>query len=714
MLMDLASVLSRVSGKGSSSKGSSPEIYLAVKISQDSFAATTWHVEEGKVVVGSLGMSEVKNDSPQSLLESADIAISKAFENQDDKLHKVIFGLYPDWISEGKIISEKLSFLRHLCKEINLAPLGFVPINEAIENFLKEVEGAPLTAVLVGIDKNNGWVTLYRAGKSQGTESISPEEMSSGDICGGIERALKKFSHIDVLPARMIIYNGFSDLESLEKKITAYPWTKQLPFLHFPKVEILPAQMVVKAVAIAGGTQMGGKIEDTEELVLESVPPAQKMEELISEVKQELEEVSAAQAGFVTDDKLGQLREFVVKQNPQIPPQKVQGQPKKLNMLLLKFKEITQTIKFNRPNLKGFPKLLPLVIGTIASGLAGFALLVYFVPKATVIIQVNSKSFDHEMEINASGQVVETTEIGTKKGATSGKKLVGDKAKGSVTIGNPAEARTFAAGTVLTSASGLKFVLTNDVQIASGSGIYALGTATASVTAAEIGDQYNLSAGTLFSIANFSGQAKNDSAFSGGNSHQATVVTKQDQDRLVATLSAELAAKAKDSLLSKLTSGQKLLLNAITSSVAKKKFSKDIDAEADTLSLDLTTDFKGVVASQSDIVNSFLNKFPSEVPSGYKIVDSQTNLEIKSTKVDKSGNVVMTASLKAKFLPEIDTAKVMREISGKSQSDTADYISKLTGVTGVQFEVKPTFFQPLMKLALPWRNNGVLLEIVSN
>ena len=106
------------------------------------------------------------------MLESADSAISKILDPQDEKTHKVIFGLNPEWIFEGKIVPEKLSFLQHLCKEIGLSPLGFVPVSEAIENFLKEAEGAPLTAVLIGVDKDKGWVTLYRAGKNQGTESI--------------------------------------------------------------------------------------------------------------------------------------------------------------------------------------------------------------------------------------------------------------------------------------------------------------------------------------------------------------------------------------------------------------------------------------------------------------------------------------------------------------------------------------------------------------
>lgn len=729
--MDLGSILSRVSGK-TGGGSAQPETFVALKISSSNFLATTWHVENGKVLVGQLGIGELNGTDPQAMLSAADKAISLALGDQGAAAQKVIFGLTPDWISEGKIVDEKLKMLRHLCKEMDLSPLGFVPISEAIENFLKEAEGAPLTAVLIGVDKEKGWVTLYRAGKNLGTVAIDPEDIFSGEICAGIEKSLKKFSHIDVLPARMIIYDGLKELDVLEAKITAFPWTKQLPFLHFPKVEIMPGQSVVKAVAIAGGTQMGGKIEEAEELITETVAPSPQAEaekaalESPEQMEPELEEVSAQEAGFVSGGSFGQLQEFVVNRpsaqtasvKSSVPGAKFQ------NQMMEKIKKVFQNIKLpekpgfrvNTPKIGGnMPvKSLPMIGLVVGVVIAIAALIIYLVPVEAVTIHVAAKTFDHEMEINASEQVVEVTEIGTKKGSASGKKLVGDKAKGSVTIANPSDARSFAAGTVITSASGLKFVLASDVQLASGSGVLAMSSTTAQVTASEIGDNYNLPAGTLFSIGSFAGQAKNDSAFTGGNSHQATVVTKGDQDRLLATLSAELSQKAQTDLVAKLNPGQKLLPNAITQAIQSKKFSKDIDAEAETVSLDMTMTFKGVVATQSDIVNKFLEKYPGEVPSGYQIVDDQTNVDIKGTKTDKAGNVVMTVHLAAKFLPQTDSGEIVKNISGKSQSYSADYIGKLTGVTGVDFETKPTFFQGITKLALPWRKGAIKLEVVSD
>ena len=649
------------------SKEAPAETFVAVKISSGHFLATTWHIASGKVEVGPIASGEITADDSQAMLAAADKAVSSVLQESKEKTHKVIFGLTPDWIFEGKIIPEKLNLLRHLCKDLDLSPLGFVPGAEAIENFLKEAEGAPLTAILVGLDKDRGWVTIYRAGKNLGTVPI-PE---NPDICAGIEKSLKTFTGIDVLPARMIIYDGIKDLADLEAKITAHPWTKNLPFLHLPKVEVLPGETVVKAVAIAGGTQMGGKIDE------EEAP------------KPEVEEVSAAEAGFVSGENLGQLQEFEVKQ-PTMP---------KISL---------PNIKLKRPKIPiGFP-LIGLAVAVIISLLAAF---IYFVPKETIIVRLASKEFAHQMAVTAPGQVVTVTEIGSKKGIASGKKLVGDKATGSVTIANLSDAKTFPAGTALTSSGGLKFVLTSSVQIASGSGYFAATTTTAPVQAADIGDQYNLPANTLFSIGGLS--AKNDAAFTGGNSHQATVITQADQDRLVASLSAELNQKAQNDLTAKLTDGQKLLPNAITQSINKEKFSGAVGDEAETVSLDLTVDFKGVVATQADIVNNFLTQFPNEIPSGYELVPDQTNMDIQKTSVDKSGNVVMTVYLDARFLPKVDKQQLIKDIAGKSQTAAEGVINKLPGVKGISFEAKPSFLSGITRLALPFRQNAFSIEVVS-
>ncbi len=726
--MDLKSVFSRVIGEPSGS--ALRERYLAVKISSTEVLATVWSITEGQVVVENTGGEKIGGVGYDGLLQAADGAVSTALGETRLPAAKTIFGVSPDWISEGKIVPEKLQLLRKICKELDLRPLGYVQLFEALENYLKETEGAPLTAILIGLDGDSGWVTLLRAGKNLGTVPLPEEKENFADR---ISVALHRFTQIDVLPARIILYDGRRDLKALEEKIMAHPWTKSLPFLHFPRVEVLSGDLIVKAVAIAGGTQMGGKIDTKEEMIEEK-----KLEELTDDreteegVEPELEEVSALEAGFVTDGELGKLQEMQQGTNPTEMPARIPMELPKINLkeamsgVLPMFSKITAKLKSLR-TVKNAPaihapsfsskKPQPIAFVAIAVLIAILSLggaIVYFVPKARILVHLAPKTFDREMEATISGQFIEVSEIGSKKSVASGKKMVGEKAKGTVTIGNPSDGRTFPAGTILTSVSGLKFSLNSDVQMASGAGVLALATTTAPVTAADIGDNYNLAADTLFSIANFSGQAKNGSAFSGGNSHEANVVTKTDQDRLFATLSAELTQKAQTDLNAKLVGGQTLLPNAITSEVAKKRFSKDVDNEADNFTLDLTLNFKGVTASQNDLTDKFLERFGSDVPAGFALSRETAKPEIKSTKLDKSGNAVLSVRLNAAMLPQLDLPELTKSVAGKSAASAKEIILKQTGVNSVEIEVAPKFFGSIIDRFLPWRTGNIKLETVSD
>ncbi|MBI3559272.1 baseplate J/gp47 family protein [Candidatus Gottesmanbacteria bacterium] len=606
------------------------EQFLAVKISSSLVLATTWSTETGKVTTGLIGRGEISESGFDPLLKATDAAVSQALGIKSSA--KTIFGLTSDWIIDGKITEEKLGILKKLCQELDLRPLGYVLLSEALENYFKNTEGAPLTGILIGIDRKQGWVSVYRAGKNLGTVPLPEGE----NIPDQIEQALKRFHQVDVLPARMIIYDGQEDLTVLEEKIMAHPWTKQLPFLHFPKVEVVPAEAVVKAVATVG---------EEKKPVISSLPAMPKIS-------------------------LPELPKFS-------PP------------------------KFSLPKFH-FNLAIPVLAFLLL--IAGLMAAVYFVPKVKVIVHLSAKSFDKEMDITAPGQGLEVSEIGTKKGVVTGKKLVGDKAKGTVTIFNTADAKVFSAGTTITN-NGLKFILDIDANVATGSPAQSSQTSVA-VTAAEIGDKYNLPAGTLFSISSYQ-EAKNENAFSGGNSHQATVVAKEDQTRLMATLSAELTAKAQNDLQTKLSSGQSLLPNAITFQVAKKKFSKEVDQEADTVSLDLTLDFKGVVISRDEAVTKFKEKFSGEIPAGYDLLPDQANLEIKTTKQDKTGSLILTSRLTAKLLPQMDKEQITKSISGKSVKEATKIIMSVTGVNAVDFEVAPKFFRPVINLFLPWRSGAI-------
>ena len=380
------------------------------------------------------------------------------------------------------------------------------------------------------------------------------------------------------------------------------------------------------------------------------------------------------------------------------------------------------------PEPKKFPIVMPIFLAALIAIVGIFGVIIYLFPKATLQVSVSAKNFSHEMSVgiitpetvntaekSIPGSFVDVSEIGTRKSEASGQKLVGNKAKGSVTIYGVSDSRKFSANTTLEAPNGLKFTLDSDTTVASGDAVTPA-TATVAVHGAEIGDPFNLPAGTKFTIGNLSSSdylAKNDASFSGGNSHQATVVTKLDQDRLMSTLSAQLTEQAKSNLQSKLGSFQTLLPNAITSTVSRKKFSKEIDDESDSISLDLTIDFRAVVFSKEDVIKLFADEFAYDIPQGYSLNSQNTSVKLTDAKTDKNGNATLALSVNGNLAPEINSADIVNQVSGKSYKSASDYISKLPGVSNVSLSASPGLFEPILNIFLPWKKDNLKIEVVT-
>lgn len=735
--MDLGSVFSSVVGKTVGRK-ETPESFLAIKISSTAVLATVWSIFSGKVTIGEVAAAEIEEKTSDGLLAACDRAVSEAAK-ADEEVTKAVLALPFTWVAEGKIVAERLKELRFLCKSLDLQPQGFVVLTEALENYFREVEGAPLTAILVGIDGEESTLTMYRAGKNLGTAPLKISGRGeAGSVVGSMVAALSRFSEAEVFPSRIILYDGRVELEGMVDEITSYQWTKELPFLHFPKVEVIPAEVVVKAVAVAGGLQLGAKFEVGDE------------GESGEKVAREFEEVVMEEAGFSFDNDvsggskervtgkegLGQLMEMEeIAALPAIPGRVVRERLASLGRSLLStgkglWGRVRHVIVLPEKTLRwhGGKRLFFWGLGVVGLGVAAILVLSSTV-QAVLIVRVAGKEFDRNLEVTVvtseakvatgaavlSGSFVEVREVGTKRGVATGHKLVGDKAKGVATVYSSSAARTFPSGTIISSVDGLKFTLDQEVAVASASNFLSPATAAAAVTAADIGEKYNLSAGTIFSVGGLSSSsylAKNESPFSAGSSHQATVVTLEDQNRLVATLSAELGERAKTDLELKLSFGQKLLPKAITAAVVKKKFSKDLDAEADTFSLDLNVDFRGVVFSQEDLVGLFSRRFSQDIPAGFILHRDEANVVVQSAREDKSGSTVLDARVSGRLQPEIDVGELARKLAGKSLSAARQIVGERAGVTGLTVEAKPRFLSFVVRTLLPWRAENISVELV--
>jgi len=158
-------------------------------------------------------------------------------------------------------------------------------------------------------------------------------------------------------------------------------------------------------------------------------------------------------------------------------------------------------------NLSG--KIL-LYIGVILI-IASLAVNELFFHRAEIVLYLPSQKIGKTAKIEINYRVASSEANFSETINTSGKQEVGNKAQGQVTIynSNLSSAETLPQGTLIVSPNNLKFVLEDEVKVASATGDASSSqpaTAKATVVAEGIGEEYNLAANTKFPIE---GKSKN-------------------------------------------------------------------------------------------------------------------------------------------------------------------------------------------------------------
>lgn len=676
------------------------EYLFALEVSHSVVKSAIWTVANNHPQAVSVSSCFSWDDaSDDSLIEAADQALTESSLHLDHagkiQPEKVIFGLPSDWITqEEKIVPEKLPVLKKLTTKLSLTAIGFVVTQEAIVRFIHSQEGVPTTAILVGVRPHIIELSLVKLGKILGTHIIKRGSDISEDVIEGLSR----FPHQDMLPSRILLFDSSLDLNDIKQQLLSHQWLShhtKLPFLHFPKVEILPEDHTVKAIALSGGSEVAVS------LGLMSEPAAPE-----PEISQTIPEVSTP------DETLG----FVEHEVQQVEAPEV-------------VKSRLTMPQISLPRFSASPIIIIVVLLVLV---IGSSVALWFLPTATVDLTIEPKktevSFDLIVDPKETasssgspiilGKIVETVASSQKTTDATGSKLVGDRAKGEVTMINGTTAtRSFPAGTVISSPNGLKFTLDAAVSVASASGTadpnsYQPGKSNVKVTAEAIGTDSNISAGTSFRVGTFSTLdyvAKNDAAFGGGSSRQAKAVSKTDIESLRASLSDSLKGQAQEDLKAKVESDSKIILETVSLTTTSEKFNHKEGDIADNVTLELSVKATAVSIFQADLDGVVKEQLNPKVPAGFIATKSVTpHFVFKST---KDGLTNLTTTIEAQLIPEYDLEGITRNLVGKKQDTARLYLLSLPQVKDAQMSFLPP--APGFITTLPHVAKNIKLNLVS-
>ncbi len=723
------------------------EYFLALLLTDERAEAVILKEHESKLKVLNQNSEEFTTPldeiTHEEFVKILDKTISKAEEvlPPDIETQKTVFGVKEDWVDKEtkKIKKENLAKLKRASDKLDMKPIGFMVVSEAIAHFLGEEEGAPLSAVMIEAGEKSINVSLFRAGKIIETKK---GELTGDSFAETTDKLLRHFT-APTLPARIVLFPTKKS-EKLAQELTNHEWNKNIPFLHIPQITSLPEGFDGKAVTFGAGEQMGFEILGISKT---DITETNKDADNSPDIKNDKPSTpdNGDNFGFVENIDAAKLKKeetislIPEEDSPEVDlgqnnshdetseDEKQEQQAVKKKAILTAFLSITQKLrelskKLSLSKFSGLPsllkkssktKLMGIVAGVIILLGIGSWLFYQNVVTAEIALSIKPEIIKEEENVifSVSGgndfsqniiaaKSISTTVSGDVSTKATGKKDVGDKAKGTVTIFNNSKSKvTINSGTTIESSNDLVFTLDDNITVASASGdIFSgtkPGTTDVKVTARDIGQESNLPSGTKFSIGgNSELAARNDDAFSGGSKKTVTVVDADDLSRLETDLVKKLEKQASEELSKKANTGETLIPTILSAKITKPSFDKDEGDESSTIKLTGSVVFEEMVYRNQDLEDFTKTLLKSGGSENIEIAND--TLKVKTENLKKRDDQEVSAKLiaEAGVLPEIKSDDITSSLKGKSKKEATSMLSNLPQVSDSKIRYSPGIFIP--------------------
>ena len=719
-------------------KKSPSSYFLVLVLRNEKVNAVVFEELEGKIrVIGQhiqVFQKSIEEADVEEMLQVSDRAISKAEESLPENIetHKTIFGVKETWVENDRIKKEYLVKLKKVSEELELTPIGFLVITQAISRLLQKEEGAPVSAIIVEVGSKFITVSLIRAGRTIETKTSEIHE----SVPYTVDTLLKHFESLEILPAKIILFDGEKDLS---QEFLNHSWSKSLPFLHLPQIASLPANFDAKAVLVGAATQMGFDIlqEPIRTKEDKNTEGTGKTEEDLE--SQEKDKNTVQSETYLTPEDLGFIADTVETRKEIIPDKKeeevietVQDMPEtrhRTGQQLLK-QLLLRLLPKNLPPKAHFPKVIKknfIIPTTFLLTLMLLSFLYLFVLQTEITLTIKPKVIEKEKTvvfstspitdpniINIIGEAVEVAQQDSISTAATGKKEIGSNASGKVTIfNNHINEINLSSGTKITSENGLIFTLDDRILVASASSDPFEGIKPskkeASITAVSIGHEYNLPSTTKFSINDDPLlAAKNANPFSGGTKQKVTVVSAADIDKLKEELPKTLESKAMEDIKKKIPKDSVLLPFFANKSLDNEKTDKKLEQEADTVTLTATVVYKGISYKKADIASLGKSLVKESIPRNLILLEDNLKIEIKDLK-QKDQTITANVKVKALLQPKIQEDDLIDQVSGKSFAEAEERLLKISQASKVLIYSKPNI--PLFPKIVSRNHKNVKITI---
>lgn len=379
------------------------------------------------------------------------------------------------------------------------------------------------------------------------------------------------------------------------------------------------------------------------------------------------------------------------------------------------------------PNSSRRKKIILAVMGVFI--VFGAVLFYIFYPKAIITLTVKSNPLEAPVEITVDnniqkadvsrsaipGELLEAKQQGGKKFPATGKKEIGEKAKGTVTTYNDSgESQKVVSGTEYKSDSGLTFVSTSEATIpgatasvdAHGNVTKISGKSDVSVESSESGDKYNIGPSNFTVAGKSMLSGKNSNPMSGGISREIKIVSQNDINGAKSKLTEEISSALHDELKKK-AGKNKIYEGSIQDEVTSATADKKVGDEADEFEMKVEVKSSVIDFSETDYREMVVNALQKSIPANQTLNQSPSDeISISGSDGDlNKGIVKLTGIVKTHTIPKIDSDKIKNMIKGKKPSEAEPIIKETKEIDSVNIILNPSW---LIK-KIPSRLNNITI-----
>jgi hypothetical protein len=370
----------------------------------------------------------------------------------------------------------------------------------------------------------------------------------------------------------------------------------------------------------------------------------------------------------------------------------------------------------DEPRRKGSRLGLVLLLLVLILVAAGVAVLV--VPQAVVTITPARAQIPAQVEITANPQAtdvdidsrtvpaqtlrVEVEDSGTLP--TSGSESRSDiLSTGSVVFINQTNTEvTIPAGTEISTSAGTPILFrttTDALAPAQLGGQIEVPIEAQPVSGGRIGNVDSGLVNTIIGPLSESLTVRNLQPTAGGESRNASVVSQDDYDRLLATLRQQLQAVAYQAMESQISPSQTIILETIRLASAENEtmtWSSDVGEEAATLTLTMRTTVEATVIDEVLAQQIAFSSLTAQIPPGRALVPGAVNYQCCSvSSIQTDGSVTFTMTGEALVAGQVNTAQLQERLIGRTPDDAIRYLLSevdLAPETTPQVSVTPEWF----------------------